>query len=678
MRRLKRLLAHVLVALGFGGLAAAWSFPLVLHLGTHLPGASIGDNAAFVWNFWWMRSALASGAGFFHTPYLFAPVGADLTLHTHSALQAFVGATLLRGLSPVAALNVTTLASIALDGFCAYLLAWRIVRHRAAAVLAGVIFGTSPYVAAHLGGHFNLVAAWPIPLFALVATDAARGSVRSSILAGVVLALTAYTDYYYVVYEVALWGIVLVLEARRWRVEAGGRPPLARWVVVLAGAAIAADLALIAAICLTGGFVLTIGPVRVSAYGAFNPLQALWLLGAVALWAWVRPHVTAQRREGWSSPRALAGVGATFAVFLVLALPLVLNAVHLVARGAYVTQRYHWLDSPVGADLATLVLGNPFHGAWGGSLRHVYSALGVDAVESGAWLGLVPALLAAWVVRRKPADAAVRLWASAGAVFFLWALGSHVHAGGFNTGMIVPGALLRYVPFAANARMPGRAMVVVYLALAVLSAVGVARLGWRRPAVASACLAALVLADFAAAPVPLVPVACPEIYRVVRDRPERGALVELPLSVGDGLGDVTPVDRGVMIRQSIHGRPLVGGVMARLPASILDAYRADPLLAGWLRLSGSRPGTVQDGRLPDRALARLRMEANGIAFVMLDRRRASPQLREHVERDLPLEPIAEDDERTLYRLAPDDWAPPPPAEGAAAEKGASRPAGAKN
>jgi len=42
------------------------------------------------------------------------------------------------------------------------------------------------------------------------------------------------------------------------------------------------------------------------------------------------------------------------------------------------------------------------------------------------------------------------------------------------------------------------------------------------------------------------------------------------------------------------------------------------------------------------------MATDGIAFVMLNRTTASPALRLFVERDLPLTPIADDGERTLY------------------------------
>ncbi len=64
-----------------------------------------------------------------------------------------------------------------------------------------MIFGLSPYLAVHLLGHFDLVAAWVLPLFALALRRAVRGDpTRAALAAGLVLAVTAYTAYYYVVY----------------------------------------------------------------------------------------------------------------------------------------------------------------------------------------------------------------------------------------------------------------------------------------------------------------------------------------------------------------------------------------------------------------------------------------------------------------------------------------------
>ena len=158
-----------------------------------------------------------------------------------------------------------------------------------------------------------------------------------------------------------------------------------------------------------------------------------------------------------------------------------------------------------------------------GSLR-VYRHFGIDAIESGAWLGIVPALLAVWAIRRNWTCRDVRHWTAIGGVFLVWALGHHLLVFGHNTGMILPEALLRYIPIAANARVPGRAMVVVFLALALLAARALT--AWRarsgHPTVVLACVLALVGADYLPAPFPLVEPGSPadlrDLARSPRDR----------------------------------------------------------------------------------------------------------------------------------------------------------------
>ena len=216
--------------------------------------------------------------------------------------------------------------------------------------------------------------------------------------------------------------------------------------------------------------------------------------------------------------------------------------------------------------------------------------------------------------------------------------------------MILPQTLLRYIPIVSNARMPGRAMVGVYLALATLGALGVARWngahGGSSLLVPALCLA--VFADFAVAPFPMVKVECPPIYQLLHDRPERGALAELPLGIGDGMGELTPVDHRMFLCQMIHERPLVGGVLARLPPDILPIYTADPLLSEWLRLSGLDAHEGARTAAPDTVRAGERLKVDGIAFVMLHRESASPALREYVEQVMPLMLVAVEGERALY------------------------------
>jgi hypothetical protein len=640
---------HVAAAAGFGALAVVWSWPLAWHLSTHLSGAVIGDNTLFAWNFWWMRTALASRTDFFRTPFLFAPVGADLTLHTHTALPAFIGATILRRLSVIAALNVMILASLALNGFCAYVLAWRLTRDWGASILAGMIFGTSPYVAAHLLGHFNLINAWTIPLFAIAVLPAVTGSKKWAAFAGMILAVTAYIDYYYVVYELTLTFCVIAGLAWQWwfRVRTGAASP--RWLVAVVDACLALDAIALVAIVATGGFSVRVGPVLVSMKDTYNSLQLFWILIALAIWLRLRPSLAVRPRESWEWRRFWPILSVMTAVFALSAAPLLWKGVVLVVRGQYVTQQYYWRSAPSGIDAATLFFGNPFHGLFGPFVQRLYQIGGISLVEGGAWLGLAPAALAIYTARHRWSDPAVLRWIVIGSVFFVWALGPHLFVMGRNTGMILPQTLLRYVPVVSNARMPGRAMVAVYLALGMLASLGMARSNAARGSsllVPALCLA--VFADFVAAPFPLVDAGCPPIYQLLHDRPERGALAELPLGIGDGMGELTPVDHRMFLCQMVHERPLVGGVVSRLPPDVLRIYQADPLLSEWLRLSGGDAPVGTRTAAPDAVQAGERLKADDIAFVMLHRKSASAALREYVEHVMPLTLVAVEGERALY------------------------------
>ena len=198
-----------------------------------------------------------------------------------------------------AAQNAILLANVFANMASMYWLAWTVTRHRRAAVLAGIMFGTSPYFSVHLLGHFDLLAGWLIPVFALLFHRAIEGRSRTAAIAsGLVLAATAYTAYYYLVY-IAIFAVTYVFASARWiriswRLNAldvftgGDRRQLIR-ASLMALAASASGLALW--IALTGGTTLQLGRLRVSLRTPQNPLSLMWLasIGA-ALCTW-RPAV---------------------------------------------------------------------------------------------------------------------------------------------------------------------------------------------------------------------------------------------------------------------------------------------------------------------------------------------------------------------------------------------------
>jgi hypothetical protein len=154
--------------------------------------------------------------------------------------------------------------------------------------------------------------------------------------------------------------------------------------------------------------------------------------------------------------------------------------------------------------------------------------------------------------------------------------------------------------------------------------------------------------DCLPAPFPVVEVDHPAIYETLRNRPERGALLELPVGIRDSFTNRGFLDHRALAYQIIHRRPIVGGVVSRMSPTIVAAYTDDPLIDGLLALSGRQ---APEKLLPTRPAAAELLAKNGIAFVMLNRELASPELLEYVELQLPLVLIATSGERSLYVVA---------------------------
>lgn len=644
------LLLHVVLAaavLGFG--ATYWILP-VENLSTQLLGAGYGDNVGFLWDFWWMRKALSSDLDFFYSPYLLVPYGAKLVLHTHVALPAFVGASIMRNLSTVAALNMSVAAAVFLNGLVAWLLAYRITRHGAAALFGGLVFAASPYISAHLQGHFNLVHAWVIPLFGLAACEACkRHSLGLWACCGVVMGLTAYVDYYYVVFEAVLLAC-LCLPMFATGTFLLTRPTRRRSIAArVIGSLLLVDVVALCAIGLTGGFDTSVLGVRVSAHGLYNPLQIFWLL--LGVWALLHfgPQVAVRLKRERTFKSCVVALLVLSSVFVVTAGPVLGHGVAVLVNGDYATEQSAWRSAPEGIDLATVLLGNPFHRVWGAPIQRLEEALGIDVIESSAWLGVPSLALAIWASFALNRQPMVRMWSLTGAVFFIWALGPHLMFFGVNTGLTLPQAFIRYLPIVSNARIPGRAMVVVYLAVGILSAVGLAELcrRSRKPFVVASALLLLLFADFAPAEAPTVWLPRPAVYATLRDRPEQGAVCELPLGVRDGFGVIGTLDHRVLFYQTLHERPLVGGFVARLSPRVRAAYERDPLFSSLLRLSGGASGAGVTTPPAREQVASL-LSQHGIRFIVLNRQTASAELGEYVENTMPVDLIAEDGGLALF------------------------------
>ena len=233
---------HGIAVCALTALTVWWLSPVIRHLDTAIPGVNAGDNVSFLWNVWWMGYVLHHpGYSFFFTPFLFHPFGVDLTLHTHTALPAFAAALFGPG-SLVASQNVLIIVHVWLNFLCAYALAYRLTRHTAGALVAALVFGASPFVAAHLTGHFGLIAAWVVPLVCLLAWHVAeRASIRMGALLGVALAAIAYVDYYLFIFAGLLVALRWIAQSSTITLRSPGRSTVRRGVLIGIGVLLALD-----------------------------------------------------------------------------------------------------------------------------------------------------------------------------------------------------------------------------------------------------------------------------------------------------------------------------------------------------------------------------------------------------------------------------------------------------
>ena len=633
-------------ALTFAAITVWWLFPILANFSGVIPGAGAADNVTFVWNVWWMRYVLHhSGHTFFFTPYLFHPIGADLTLHTHTAFPALIGSAFS---SPIAGQNAVIVLHIYLNFVCSYALAHRVSREVVPSMGAALVFGTSAFVDAHLNGHFNLIAAWTMPLVCLLTLPVLEGaSWWRGVVLGMALAATAYTDYYLFVYAAVIVALFWMSGIVRLGVKIGPytRSRLLTPVFFL----LILDALVIAAILAFPGDRLDIGPIHISLRSVRNPVTVGWILMLVAavLVSSTRFRLIANRVSSRSGSAFIAAIG-TLAILLS---PLLIHAAALWRSGGYVSQAYFWRSGPAGIDVATLVLGNPFHLLWGSSVRALYDRLHIDVIESTGWVPFSAVALAiAGVMARQRGHSATPL-RLAGLVFMTWALGPWLTVFGRQTPLILPGILLRYVPIVANARIPGRAMVVVYLVLATLAAIGLERLikRGRSGRIAATCLGVILVIECLPVRPALYLPDMPSQYLLLRDAPKTGAVCELPFGLRDGFGESGSLDEAVLMHQTLHERPIVGGFVARLQPSIARAYDATPVIRSFLRLSSGSEISSEDRALTP-ADAASRLASAGIAFIVLDTRRASPDLIEYVQSKIELRRVAEENGRIFYEV----------------------------
>ena len=637
---------HLAVLCAYAVLSLGLSWPLPLHLSTHLTGDPTGDSGIYVWNLWHFRHELLLGRDPFYTSLLFAPTGrANLSFHNYTVFTNLLSLPLQPRLGLIATFNVLYLALGVMNAYTMFLLARHLSGSLAAAALAGVLFAFSPFLTARGTAHFSLVAAAPLPVFLLLLLKSEEDArLRYGIGLGLTLAWALYCDPYYAVFCVLIAGAYL--GTATFRVCRTG-PASAHGALlrVFDGVAILLS-ALVVWITLTGGTTVAAGATRVGLRSVNTPVLLIVLI-LVVRFALGR---SLQLRLGTPVAfRAWAWIGAVGVVAAGLGLMVYLQAaVARMAERDFASPPIFWRSSPRGVDALAFFLPNPNNRLFGGPSHDWLQRERADGFEeNAAALTLVAPLVIAvgfWPRRRLP-----RRWTLLAVFFALLALGPFIWIGGVNTRIPTPWALLRYVPVIGFVRSPARFAVVVMMLLSAVFALAVTELRRRhsRPGLIAAGIGALLLFELAPIPRPLYSAEISRVFQRIADDPRDVRVLELPTGVRDGTWSVGNYSAAAQFHQTLHGKRVVGGYLSRVPQRFVRDSRRYPVLDALFTLSAGETLTLHQRRRAFARRARF-LRRTKLGYVVIDVSRASPHLRDFTVRLLGLVEIDRDGPYVLY------------------------------
>ena len=641
-----------ILTIGFAGVAVMLTWPLLLHLRTELPGDPAGDTGIYVWNLWvFSRELLAHGRLPLSTDYVFPLTGGiDFGLHNYTPLAGLLAVPIIPLLGVVGAFNVVLLVALTTNGLAVYALARSLVVRRWLAWVAGAVFMGTPLLSAREVAHLSLVCAAALPLFLIALQRCLEvPSSRNGAIVGISVAVATYSDAYFGVYCVLMGAFVAVWKTTAWQT---GGVPRSRNVSVVLNAAILASAGLLVFILADGVYHARLGATTLRPGRAYAPALILVILVLARCWLAWRPRVTlAMPLSQFQLRLRAAGIGVV--VCLLLLSPLIAGLINRAVSGRLPSTATLWRSSPRGVDALAFLVPNPVHAA----LR-IYTERWLLPPAPDAFPELVAScslVALAAIMLGIYWNVLPRMWIAFTAFFISLSLGPFIHVAGVNTAIIGPWALLRYVPLVGMARSPARFAIVAALGLSILFALTLEH--WlsrerRHRRLVTVVVLMLLAVELVPGTRTLYSAAVPEVYRLVRERNDgQGRLLELPTGVRDGTSSLGDFSASTAFFQIVHEVPVLGGYVSRVSEWRKRENLRIPMMHALFDLSEGRELTPE--RVAEARSSRRRfLQRSCVRYVVMDKRRTSPELRAFATEALQLSLVYEDAGHAL--LVPDD------------------------
>jgi len=201
---------HALVIFCFCVLTLILTFPLIFNMDKTM-ARDPKDTIVFMWNMWWMKTAITEGHSLFYTPYLFHPEGVDLTFHTLTPLNSFIGMLLVPLFGFIPTYNLLVLLTFPLAGYSMYLFGKYLTGNKSAAFLMGILFAFSSWHMYHMMTHLNFASLQFIPLYLLFLFKTIdEPTMRRSCITGIILATIFYLEPTYALFMLMVTGLVIL------------------------------------------------------------------------------------------------------------------------------------------------------------------------------------------------------------------------------------------------------------------------------------------------------------------------------------------------------------------------------------------------------------------------------------------------------------------------------------
>lgn len=240
---------HAPVLLAYFVLALLFTFPTIISGNEALVGKQHALES--YWNIWWVAHSIGDlQQNPFDGTLLNAPFGVGLYFHTLNLLNGLLVLPIQRLFGTAIAYHSIVIFAFVMTATGAYALAYYLLKRRAAAVVAGLIYGFSPYMAFQLSiGLPALISLEWMPFYTLALLRGLRDRPRWLIVAALLLVAQALSDWHYTTFILVITALVALHEA----VQLARGPAARRNLLILVGKLAAVGL----------GFGLLIAPVLV-------------------------------------------------------------------------------------------------------------------------------------------------------------------------------------------------------------------------------------------------------------------------------------------------------------------------------------------------------------------------------------------------------------------------------